>query len=373
MELTMMPRAIKISGPGPAPAGGYSLVELMVAMTIGLLVLAAVSTIFVTSKRSYSTQDRLARVQENARFAADFLVRGIRTAGFSSCNGNMQAVRVLAVGVTGDGDPDSDGQPTFLAINAAEGINNYDPDAPAAWSPSGAVAPAGIRSGTDALLVGLADPLEMVRVTAPMPDKTAPVTVAPADIDEFEVDDIVMVADCGNADVFKITGITGNDLEHAAGDNIDAALSTFYDQNAKILKFKTRIFYIRDDADPNNPGRTIPTLRVIESGVDQELVQGVENLQITYGIDTGALAAPPNPDGIPDIYLTAGAPGLQTAAQWAAVKSIRIGMLIRSIDDKDIDEDIRSSYDVNGTTVNIADGDRYQRRVFETTIQMRNM
>jgi prepilin-type N-terminal cleavage/methylation domain-containing protein len=58
-----------------APSGGFTLVELMVAVTIGLIILAAVSRIFVTSRASYKLDEGLARVQENGRFAVDFLTR----------------------------------------------------------------------------------------------------------------------------------------------------------------------------------------------------------------------------------------------------------------------------------------------------------
>ena len=73
-------------------ARGFSLVELMVAMVIGLLILAAVSMILVNSKKNYTTQDSLARLQENARFAIQFLTRDIRMAGYYGCNHDLTSV-----------------------------------------------------------------------------------------------------------------------------------------------------------------------------------------------------------------------------------------------------------------------------------------
>lgn len=71
---------------------GFSLVELMVAVTIGLIILAAVSGIFVTSKSTYNTTDSLARLQENARFAVHYLSRDIRMAGFAGCLDDLLSI-----------------------------------------------------------------------------------------------------------------------------------------------------------------------------------------------------------------------------------------------------------------------------------------
>lgn len=71
-----------------APSGktgqrGVSLVELMVSMTIGLFLLAAIGSLFVGSKQTYRTGDNLSRLQENGRFAVDMLGKNIRVAGFT--------------------------------------------------------------------------------------------------------------------------------------------------------------------------------------------------------------------------------------------------------------------------------------------------
>lgn len=61
---------------------GFTLVELMVAVTIGLLLTVAVAQLFVGSRQSYATTDDVARMQENMRFAHDVLSRTIRMAGY---------------------------------------------------------------------------------------------------------------------------------------------------------------------------------------------------------------------------------------------------------------------------------------------------
>jgi len=62
---------------------GFTLVELMIAMAIGGIVMAAVMTSFLSQHRSYLAQDDVVEMQQNARVAMDMLVRDIRMAGYS--------------------------------------------------------------------------------------------------------------------------------------------------------------------------------------------------------------------------------------------------------------------------------------------------
>lgn len=74
---TSVPRALRDSG--------LTLIELLVALVMGLVLLAGVITIFLASKESYRLQEGLARLQENARFAIGQLNRDLQLAGFSGC------------------------------------------------------------------------------------------------------------------------------------------------------------------------------------------------------------------------------------------------------------------------------------------------
>ncbi len=63
---------------------GFSLVELMVAMTIGLGLTLVVAQLFLGSRQIQATQDDLARIQEGARFAVELLAKELRMAGYKS-------------------------------------------------------------------------------------------------------------------------------------------------------------------------------------------------------------------------------------------------------------------------------------------------
>jgi type IV pilus assembly protein PilW len=63
---------------------GLTLVEMMIAMTLGLLLMAGVTQIFISNKQTYSTTQTLGQVEDNGRFALSFLVKSIRNAGYVS-------------------------------------------------------------------------------------------------------------------------------------------------------------------------------------------------------------------------------------------------------------------------------------------------
>ena len=65
---------------------GLSLVELMIAITLGLVLSAAVIQVFMASRSSYRVQESLSLIQESARFAMDYIGREVRMAGYMGCN-----------------------------------------------------------------------------------------------------------------------------------------------------------------------------------------------------------------------------------------------------------------------------------------------
>lgn len=65
----------------PASEHGFSLVELLVAMALGVLLVSAAGTLFVATRQMSLEQERIAEMNENLRFAADFMTRDIRAAG----------------------------------------------------------------------------------------------------------------------------------------------------------------------------------------------------------------------------------------------------------------------------------------------------
>lgn len=356
--------------------GGFTLVELMVALTIGLIILAGVSTLFVNSRQTYTTQDRLARLQENARFAMQFIIKDLRMAGYFGCLDE----------ITPDSMHSTLNNSTDFAYNGQlplEGVEN----ASNGWYPSGfATLPAGMKPGTDAIVIRRGDDDNNIYLNKEMPNDSAVLKVN--SIAGLEVNDIIVISDCVSADIMQITQLNPTDphIVHNSGNtsegpgNSTQKLSKAYSPSTapdgtKVMKFLTRRYFIATGASGN------PALfRQDNAGTAVELVDGIENLQVLYGKDSDS-------DGLPNVYLKAGDTGLQTTDDWAMVKSVRFGIIARTLSDKDTDVDT-GTYDVDGdcpTGALITDpcydftptatnpNDRNKRRVFQAVVQLRNL
>jgi len=362
---------------------GFSLVELMVAITIGLIILVAVSGIFITSKKSYNVQDRLARLQENARFAMQFIMKDLRLAGYYGCVADFDTSTL-------SNSLNSTTGLVFQLSTPIEGLKAGN----SAWNPSGntsmptgstsvtskeSVCPNTIGSvctGTDAIAVLLANPSDAsLIVTAEMADLTDPVTVASST--QVKKNDIVTVADCSHTDVFQVTDVTTSGsnmiLQHAvsstpAPGNATASLGHIYgiqgpngNPTGELIKFVYRRYYIGTGASG------LPSLFRDGTEGQQELVEGIENMRILYGVDTDN-----PPDGIPNVYLK---PDSIAATDWPKVVSVRVGILAMTTNDKAETTDIdKNSYDIDGdgSTDFTGPGDRNKRRVFLATVTLRN-
>lgn len=359
-------RGKKISGSDRVD--GLTLVELMVSITISLIILAALSALFITSRSSYKYEEGMARVQESGRFATEFIAQDVRMAGYSGCirkskpvNNWVKASTASQYGpglhlnghtYTGTGGSNlTDWTPVLPSIFNADEVLPYTDVIT-------------IRRGSD--------------VTAPLaqkmtPDQTGPVVIAgnPLNLRQY---DIVLISDCERGDVFQITSpvtfsnVSNNSLGHLQDEgtpgNSTNALSVMFDKNAAILKLTARVYYVgRRGGNVNNTSQPPALFRKELSGgsfVSQELVEGVESLKVAFGIDSDS-------DLGADGYYRANA---VTAAGWASVVSARIGVLVQTTDNVDATPDTKA-YDVAGFTVDPADDNR-RRHVYNMTVQLRN-
>jgi type IV pilus assembly protein PilW len=172
----------------------------------------------------------------------------------------------------------------------------------------------------------------------------------------LSTNDLVVASTCEGSDAFQITAITGTALAHNAGPgtpgNATQPLSRSY-ADGQVYPISTVSYYVRLTGDG------LPSLyRRINSSLATELVEGIEQMQILYGEDTDA-----TPDGTPNYYTTA-----DQVTDMAKVVSIRLSLLVRTIDDNLASEPQAYFYNNAWTTPD----DRRLRRVFTTTIAVRN-
>lgn len=313
---------------------GMTLVEVMVAMTIGLVLLGGVVTVLSSSQNTYRVNEALARMQENARYAFQLLSRDIRMAGYRGCAGDSVAVTnvLKATGFLWELDQPLEG---FEA-----GVNAL---------PSEVTLPLG---GRDVIVVRgvegigtniLSHLLDFAGLSIPSGSG-------------LQADDAVLVSNCQGAAIFQITGISasgGQDtIEHDGGDgkpNSTAALGRTF-TGGEMARIGTRIYYIR-----LNP-RGIPALYWRSGGNTEELIEGIENMQIQYGEDTDG-------DRAADFYRTA-----DQVLDWDNVVSVRIDLLVQSVEDGIARQP--QTYTFNGVSVTPAD--RRLRQTFSTVIALRN-
>jgi type IV pilus assembly protein PilW len=85
------------------PAPGFTLIELMVAMVLGLVVIAGVVSVFLANQRSYRTNQALGDVQDGSRIAFEMMARDIRNAGLTGCDNSGRVANVLKASPTGGG------------------------------------------------------------------------------------------------------------------------------------------------------------------------------------------------------------------------------------------------------------------------------
>lgn len=313
---------------------GLTLVEIMVALTISLILLAGVGQIYLSSKQTYRVHDGVSRVQENGRFAMEFLSNDLRMADFWGCVTDVGHVSNdviggggIDVGLGGISGTDNDGHNNSdtLVLQGAYGSGII-------------VTPPFMNTNSAALHISTQNGLQQ--------------------------GDIVMVSDCHSGDVFQISNTnpnTSGTTDHNTGNAVSPGnqtgnLSKVYAGDAQIYKVR-RVTYSLGAG--SNGGE--PALFRNNGITNMELVDGVENMQIEYGEDTDAPGSAGY--GTANYYVP-----LPQVADMERVVSIRISLLTRTYADNLAPE--AQSYTYNGSTSTA--GDRRIRQVYTTTIAIRN-
>ena len=270
-----------------AKARGFTIVEFMVAVAIGLIISLVIGQVFVGSRQSFNSQDDAARMQETMRYASQILTRTIRLSGYRNNSGL-----------------DPNGIFPKASTPAITGADN--------------VATAGLPFGTDPVA----------------PTASAPV-VAP---------DTISVRYQGSG--------TGTAADGTIVDCIGSSIDFGF--------MASNTFGIRPVTKPDgtlssslfcstDSGATWPAAN--------ELIADVDNMQILYGIDT-------DNDGAANAYVR-----ITDVADIDTIVGVRVWLLMRSPTPSNTNV-ASATYTLAG--VNYTYNDRFVRRVFTTTINLRN-
>ncbi len=295
----------RMQSPAFRSVHGLSLIELMIAIALGLLIVAATLSIFSTNKQSYRATENLGRVQENGRTAFELMSRDIREAGGNPCDTNLPVANVL------------NNSATAWWSNWTNGLFGYE---------NGALA--GSAAGTDAIELhsGVGTGATVVSHNP----TSATFDVRPL-AHGFLADDILMVCDFTQASIFQMSGpsanpITNGNIVHNTGTGNPGNCSKglgyalpmdcstngtpyTYDENSQIVRMQASRWFV------NNGTLFRQSLRNNGTTPAEEVINGVLDMQITYLLP-GAAA-----------YVAATA---VPAARWQQVTAVRVELMLQS-------------------------------------------
>ncbi len=333
---------------------GMGLVEMMIALLIGAFLLTGALQIFINSRQTNRMQENLSRLQENGRFAMEFISRDIRMAGYMGC-ATLGAVTPVIDAQPQNPNPNPS-IASFTNLNAITGANNIANN----WSSSACSASNECVVNTDAVTVQYVGSCGGYLV-GNMGTDNANIQIPADNTCDAQQYDTLLISDCDAADVFIATTASSGSgvqtISHAANQNTSPKLSKVYGPDAELFTLHSYSYFVRTGA-AGRPAlwRLDNTQAVVDGTNPVELLEDIENVQILYGEDTDA-------DGTPNYYVAA-----DEVNDITKVVSLRIQVLASTRDDK-LAMSPRS-YAFNGSTVTPAD--RRLRRVFTATLAVRN-
>lgn len=367
---------------------GFTLVEIMISMVISLILLLGVSQIFSSNKRSSNVSGGLARVQENARFALKKMSADMRRAGYVGCAGTTNLENHLdttspnydddlfdfSKGTAGweytKGLGTSATQPgeTYIISTVSPGgadgadnkwQNNNTEGLPASLSSM-------VVPGNDIIVMKwTGDELFNLNIDSMLTNKAVITTQTAHAIPSGT---ILIISDCSGSDVFqqvstgnskvlnsaKASGAISPGNKTPAGD----VWGHLYPQGVNISYFLSKAYYIGEGASGEPSLYSISYNQGATAQLTEEVAEGIENMQILFGVDTNA-------DDLPEKYVTA-----EQVADHGNVVSLKVGVIARSPNEV---KNTPSSRNLNllGTTITTPN-DRNLRFVFTTTVKLRN-
>jgi len=355
-----------------------TLIELMIAMVLGLLISAAVIQLFVNNKQTYRITQSQTQLQNNARFALSELSKIIRSSGFTGCR-TVERIDVHVIASA----------PASAAMEASTTITGND-----SWPANTTSNNFGlVKEGSDVITVQRAESCGATLVGS-LASASAEIKVHNPNSCNLQENQILMISDCKDAHIFKTTqvvtiaGGTKQNIVHTVNNGSTKANDAnffckgypepktagsctafgkddkLYGTDAEIYNFISESYFIREDSNGNaalwvydnnsatetvNPGTLNPKI----------LVEGISDMQIDYGVDD-------NNDDVIDDYKTAQA--VTTDGEWHKVISAKLSLLVETQETGLRLNDQELTY--NGVTTTETDG--RIRRIYTSTIGIRN-
>ena len=292
---------------------GFSLIELMVSIILGLMVILAVGNIFLAGRKTINSTEAVGRTQETAGIAFELMGRDLREAGGNPCSSDVQIGSTL------------NSYNTAWWTDWKNGIKGYEAGVAAPGTASGSGVGQRIAN-TDAVDIFSAFDGD-TNVVTKMPEASAEIEVETSA--SFTNNDIVLVCDTEAAFIFQVTQVNGSGtkLQHNSGSGSpgncskvfsytdlcnNAATGYLFDSDAMVARLGTYRWYVGNNS---NGGRSLYRLRLSNIGMSNipsvtetvEVVQNVQDMNITYFVRGN------------DNYVDASA-----VADWKQVTAVRV-------------------------------------------------
>ena len=366
---------------------GFSLVELMVAITLALIVTAGVMSVFIGSRSAYQATAGVAAVSDSGRFALNFLESAVRDAGNMACGSPVRTIFNVGPGTPLNVPP----LPTlaFQPMTGFEAANTgiggaynvtVTPGAAGNWN-----SPIGWAGGLDPAFGSLAtapvlnNDILVVRSSTQGGTPAYVTNVGAANSFDvvsvpptFAAQKLAIISDCVKSVIFQISSIGGNTISHNTGGvpgNLTNAFPPLvnFDLGSEVTLLQTTAYYIGVGADGDgalfsadlSAGNSFTS--VVAPISPNELVPDIEAMQILYGLDTT---------------------GTRTVSQWVtadqvpdytSVMSVHIALLAAGPPGSaTLGASAARPYILLGTQVT-APIDTRNRQVFDVTVGVRNL
>ncbi len=345
---------------------GITLVELMVSITVGLILLAGIIQLFVSNKQAYRIQEGATVLNENSRYAFNQLNYSLRMAGH--WGGTQQdSVTVTAPALADDCTESPVIAKAADAAKAGFGIEGFDG---ADDTPLDCIADADYHPNTDILILRYAGS-----------DRRNDVYVQAHDNLQF------VRAKAG----YGATILDGASFEDVVDEPADTEGRDLvvpdpgpYDEQVANYDFNFVAYFIRNCASQEAGDSTVcdagddqvPTLArlILRDGalIQEDVIAGVEQLQVIYGVDD-------NNDRSPNRYLSAtdindGIAG----ANWDKVIDARVSLVLRN-SERDVTFADTKTYQLYGGDdgagleyTPVAADEQFRRKQFSASVQSRN-
>jgi type IV pilus assembly protein PilW len=387
MRIEQPQRRFRQGPAAPAPgtaARGFSLIEIMISLTLGLVVIAALGQLYAGTRQATVLSDTMARLDEHGRFAVDFIATDLRMAGYLSCGGPTASL----------GNAVNGGQAGGSWRYRTGGIEGYDGDATATKAPPSDFT-GQFKPGTDILIVRRA----AINVERSLINDHA--TAAKLQLGskhEIEVGEVLVIANptCTQTSVFQVTGLANHAKDDS--DNFDSirhdsptsvqpgnctgrlfgsfdcnSLDDAYDDSfgpgSVVSRFAVHAYFVTAG---NSPALTRKSLGLVNGKVGlitETLIRDVDDFQVLYGRDTVE-----NASLSVDDYVTA-----DRVTDWERIVSVRFMLLLRSPEPNIRTQAASLSYEklvnADATTsqrISTASSDRRLRRVVGGVVALRN-